>query len=103
MRANQWRSHWGGKGGRVPPLTAKKMPKIGKNWGKSAKIGKKRQKAGNFFHFALLTDRAGCATGANEGWSDMGAHNEWHAEGLTPGGGHSHMKVTYECHQAPQM
>ena len=38
----QWRSHWGGKGSRVPPLTAKKLPKIekkreksGKNWEKS--------------------------------------------------------------------
>ena len=51
---DQWRSHWGGKGGRVPPLTAKKMPKIRKN---SGKIGKKEEKSGrkvknrDFFHF----------------------------------------------------
>ena len=36
----QWHSHWGGKGGREPPLTAKKLPKIGKN---SGKIWKKRK------------------------------------------------------------
>ena len=57
-----WRSHWGGKGGRVPSLTTKKSPKIGKkeknqeksgkNRGKKGKIGKKRQKSGSFFHFA---------------------------------------------------
>ena len=68
----QWRSHWGCKGGRVPPLTAKKLPKIGKNLEKIRKnrekrgeIGKKRQKSGRFFFFftlPLLTDRAGYAT-----------------------------------------
>ena len=49
----------GVKGGRVPPLTAKNLPKIrqkeGKNHEKSGKrgrIGKKRQKSGRFFHFA---------------------------------------------------
>ena len=46
----QWRSHWGVKGGRVPPLTAQNLPKIGKkrkkirkkrkNWEEKAKIGK---------------------------------------------------------------
>ena len=55
-----------GKGGRVPPLTAKKnaknrgkegekREKIGKRGGKSGKrekIGKQRQKSGRFFHFA---------------------------------------------------
>ena len=64
----QWRSHWGGKGGRVPPLTAKKMPKIGKNQEKigknSGKIGKKRQTDRDVsFTLPLLTDRAGYATG----------------------------------------
>ena len=39
----QWRSHWGGKGGRVPPLTAKKLPKIGKIRKKS---GKNQEKSG---------------------------------------------------------
>ena len=55
----QWRSHWGGKGGRVPPLTAKicqKSGKLGKEIRKNreerGKIGKKRQKSGSFFHFA---------------------------------------------------
>ena len=49
----------GGYGGRVPPLTAKKFPKIGKNREKirknrekRGKIGKKRLKSGRFFHFA---------------------------------------------------
>ena len=45
-----------GGGGRVPPLTAKILPKIGKKSGKigkkRGKIGKKRQKLGKFFHFA---------------------------------------------------
>ena len=60
----------GGQGGKVPPLTAKisSLSKIGtntgemrKNWGKRGKIKKKRQKSGRFFHFTLLTDRAGYA------------------------------------------
>ena len=56
----QWRSHWGGKGGRVPPLTAKNLPK---NQEKEGKIGKKRQKSGKFFHFAPPDRyRAGYAT-----------------------------------------
>ena len=46
----QWRSHWGGKGGRVPPLTSKKLPKIGKTQGKigqnSGKIGEKEEQSG---------------------------------------------------------
>ena len=53
----QWRSHWGGRGGRVPPLTAKNLPKNRekegkKNREKRGKIGKKSQKSGRFFHFA---------------------------------------------------
>ena len=55
----QWRSHWGCKGGRMPPLTAKKIAKIAKKRGEIRKnqdnrgeIGKKRQKSGRFFHFA---------------------------------------------------
>ena len=51
----QWHSHWGGKGGRVPPLTVgKNQEKLGKKEEKSEKreiIGK-RQKSGRFFHFA---------------------------------------------------
>ena len=73
----QWRSHWGWqRGGRVPPLTAKNLPKIGKKRGKSrkigektGKIGKKRGKSGRkgkswevAFTLPLLTDRAGYAT-----------------------------------------
>ena len=59
----QWRSHWGGKGGRVPPLTEKNLPKIGK---KRVKIRKKEEKSGRkgknqegSFTLPLLTDRAG--------------------------------------------
>ena len=56
----QWRNHWGDKGGRVPPLTAKICQKSEKKGGgKSGKIGKKdgknreeREKSGSFFHFA---------------------------------------------------
>ena len=67
----QWRSHWGCNGGRVPPLTVKKLPKIGKkrgkikkNWEKRGEIGgKKGQKSGRFVHYAPPTDRAGYATG----------------------------------------
>ena len=40
----QWRSHWGVKGGRVPRLTAKNLPKNWEKEGKkSGKIGKKRK------------------------------------------------------------
>ena len=46
----------GGTGGRVPPVTAKKLPKIAekreKIGEKRGKIGKKRQNSGRFFHFA---------------------------------------------------
>ena len=38
------RSHWGGKGGWVPPLTAKKLPKIWKNQEKSGKNREKSRK-----------------------------------------------------------
>ena len=75
----QWHSHWGGKGGRVPPLTVKKLPKIRKNKEKSgktrknqeerAKIRKKEEKSGRkgknqevSFTLPLLTHRAGYAT-----------------------------------------
>ena len=49
----------GGYGGRVPPLTAKKITKNREKTGKNqenrekrGKIGKKRLKSGRFFHFA---------------------------------------------------
>ena len=49
----------GARGGRVPPLTAKKMPKIWEIGKKFEKIGKKEEKSGRkgknhegFFHFA---------------------------------------------------
>ena len=43
----QWRSHWGGKGCRVPPLTAKILPKFGKKREKNReKIRKNREKRG---------------------------------------------------------
>ena len=72
----QWRSHWGNKGGRVPPLTAKKLPKIGKRGknqekpgGNQEKLGKKEEKSGRngknreiSVTLPLLTDRAGYAS-----------------------------------------
>ena len=68
----QWRSHWGCKGGRALPLTAKNLPKSGKRLrGKIRKIAKKEEKSGRkgknregSFTLPLLTDRAGCATAA---------------------------------------
>ena len=65
-------SHWGVKGGRVPPLTARNLPTIGKKRGKSGKIGKKEEESGRkgkhrdgSFTLSLLTDRAGYATVLN--------------------------------------
>ena len=56
--------------GRVPPLTAKNLPKIGKKGKKSGKIGEKDEKLGRksknqevSFTLPLLTARAGYATG----------------------------------------
>ena len=46
MPQRQWHSHWGIKGGRVPPLTAKNLPKIGKKSGKKGKVRKKKAKSG---------------------------------------------------------
>ena len=69
---DQWHSHWGGKGGRVPPLTAKKK-KCQKSGKIQEKSGKKEEKSGRkvknrevSFTLTLLTDRAGYAT-ANDG------------------------------------
>ena len=75
-KSMQWRSQYRGKGGRVPPLTAKNLPKIGKNQekrGKSGKIrknsGKKEEKSGrkgknreDSFTLPFLTKRAEYAT-----------------------------------------
>ena len=65
-KLSQWRSYWGGKGGRVPPLTAKICQKSGKN---QEKLGKKEEKSGRkgknrevSFTLPLLTDKAGYAT-----------------------------------------
>ena len=66
-------SHGGGvKGGRVPPLTARNLPTIGKKRGKSGKIGKKEEESGRkgknrdgSFTLSLLTDRVGYATVLN--------------------------------------
>ena len=44
--SKQWRSHWGCKGGRVPPLTAKNLPKIGKKRKKFRKYRGKEEKSG---------------------------------------------------------
>ena len=76
------RSHWGCKGGTVPPLTAKKLPKIRKKrvkiGKKRGKIGKKRQNREGSFPLPLLTDRAGYATAfetkylATGGWNHSG-------------------------------
>ena len=44
---SQWRSYWGGQGGRVPPPTVKNLPKIRKKREKEGenqeKLGKKRK------------------------------------------------------------
>ena len=66
----QWHSHWGCKGGRVLPLTAKILLKIGKKRKKIRKNrGKKEKKSGRkgknwegSFTLPLLTDRAGYTT-----------------------------------------
>ena len=62
----QWRSHWGGEGGRVLPLTVKKLSKIEKkirkNREKRGKIGKKDKNREGSFTLPLLTDRAGNVT-----------------------------------------
>ena len=64
----QWHSHRGVKGGRVPPLIAKNLPKIrkkeGENQEKREKISKKRTNWEGSFTLPLLTDRAGYATGS---------------------------------------
>ena len=65
--------YWGGKGSRVPPLTAKFCQKSGGNQKKSGKnqekSGKKEEKSGRkgknwevSFTLPLLTDKAGYAT-----------------------------------------
>ena len=66
---------YGGMGGRVPPWQPKKLRKSGKEGGNRRKEGGNQEKSGKrgkivekgqnregFFHFALLTDRAGYAT-----------------------------------------
>ena len=59
----------------MPPLTAKKLPKIGK---KRGKIGEKEEKSGRkgknregSFTLLLLTDRAGYATVFAPFWSNQ--------------------------------
>ena len=67
--SNQWCSHWGVKGGRVSPLTAKNLPKIGKKREKirkkEDKLGKKRKNLEGSFTLSLLIDRVGYATESN--------------------------------------
>ena len=59
----QWCSHWGVKGGRVPPLTAKNLPKIRKKRGKKEdKSGRKGKNQEGSFTLPLLTERTGYAT-----------------------------------------
>ena len=41
MLNTQWRSQYGGKGGRESPLTAKKSQKLGKRGKKSGKSGER--------------------------------------------------------------
>ena len=51
------------RGGRVPPLTAKKIAKNrGKIRNKEEKSGRKGKNREGFFTLPLLTDRAGYAT-----------------------------------------
>ena len=91
----QWRSHWGGKGGRVPPL----MEKNAKNWEKegkkSGKVRKNREKRGKSgrkgknrevsFTLPLLTDRAGYATDPRVPVGGLQKVIWQHYEALTPG------------------
>ena len=70
MTSDQWHSHLGVKGDRVPPLTAKNLPKTGKKREKMRKNRKKEEKIGGkklenqegSFTLPLLTDRAGYTT-----------------------------------------
>ena len=62
MPQSQWRSHWGVKGGRVPPLTAKNCQKSGRRGRNSRKSGKKGKNREGSFTLPLLKDRAGYAT-----------------------------------------
>ena len=75
QKKNQWRSHQGGEGGIVPPLTAKICQKSGKRWEKSGKKRKKWGRKGKYrevsFTLPLLTDRAGYATEKNNTTSVM--------------------------------
>ena len=75
-------------GGRVPPLTVKKLPKMGENQEKTGKIqeksGKKEEKSGRKgknrevpFTLPLLTDRAGYATGQYHGWTYSGSEQAY--------------------------
>ena len=63
--------HWGVKRDRVPPLTARNLPTIGKKRKKSGKIGKNEEGSGKgknrdgSFTLILVTDRAGYATVLN--------------------------------------
>ena len=63
----QWHSHWGVKGSRVPPLTVKNLPKIGKKREKTGKIRKGKNWEGSFT-LPLRTDRAGCTTADRPIW-----------------------------------
>ena len=89
---SQWHSHWGGKGGRVPPLTAKNLSKIGKKRKKSGKLGKKirknrgkkEEKSGRngknreiSCPLPLLTDRAGYATVCSYGCNGTCVRSEF--------------------------
>ena len=65
----------------MPPLTVKKLPKIGK---KSGKIGGKEEKSGRkdknregSFTLPLLTDRAGYATDFKDN-PQLTVHNIWY-------------------------
>ena len=67
--SSQWHSQYGGKGGRVPPLTMKKLQKLGQRKRKSGKNQEKEEKSGRngnnregSFTLPFLTDRAGYAT-----------------------------------------
>ena len=73
----QWCNHWGSReGGRVPPLTAKKIAKNwekeGKNQEKSGKqvekLGRKGKNREGSFTLPLLTDKAGYATDNGQCW-----------------------------------
>ena len=101
MLSEQWRSHWGCKGGQS---ATPDREKFAKNQEKSGKIGKKRknreEKAKNWegsFTLPLLTDRAGYATALD--FSSLMKVREQNPQGRTSF--HCPKIDTYDAHADP--